>query len=436
MVWTRRGSALPALLGVGTNMENFFTRYKNPMVLMAVLLIQVIALATQVKRTENSRSAGGTRLIRVWTMTAITPFERVFVGTGHFFRNTWNNYIDLHDVRKQNRELQDELARLRLEQARLRTEAGESQRLRSLLDFKERYVGQTVAAEVIGTSGTDLSHTIQIDKGSRAGVKPDMAVITPDGIVGKVKDVSTWSSLVLMINDRESGAGVILQNSRLRGVLHGVGQGDLQIGDVMSDEKVDVGEPVVTSGGDGVYPKGLPVGTVTKVAGDSEGSPFWLVRIRPAANLDRLEQVLVVTRIAEEAPPVSSDTAPRRAAEILAERLPSISKPADNSANKTPAGGAAGSVPAPGASAPAAQPKPGTASATPAPKSKAKAAETPVGAAVAATPAPVRKPPAKPSPSPSVDNVNAAPGDNSQNPPPEPKKDQQHPVPNLEKPPR
>jgi len=106
-VWTRRGSALPALLGVGTNMENFFTRYKNPMVLMAVLLIQVIALATQVKRTENSRSAGGTRLIRVWTMTAITPFERIFVGTGHFFRNTWNNYIALHDVRQQTRELQD-----------------------------------------------------------------------------------------------------------------------------------------------------------------------------------------------------------------------------------------------------------------------------------------------------------------------------------------
>jgi len=410
-------------------MENFFTRYKNPMVLMAVLLIQVIALATQVKRTENSRSAGGTRLIRVWTMTAITPFERIFVGTGHFFRNTWHNYIDLHDVRKQNRELQDELARLRLEQARLRTEAGESQRLRALLDFKERYVGQTVAAEVIGTSGTDLSHTIQIDKGSRAGVKPDMAVITPDGIVGKVKDVSSWSSLVLMINDRESGAGVILQNSRLRGVLHGVGQGDLQIGDVMSDEKVDVGEPVVTSGGDGVYPKGLPVGTVTKVAGDSEGSPFWVVRIRPAANLDQLEQVLVVTRIAEETPAVSSDTAPRRAAEILAERLPSISKPADNSANKTPAGGTAGS-------APAAPPKPGTASATPAPKSKAKAAETPVGAAVAATPAPVGKPPTKPSPSPSADNVTATPGDKSQNSPPEPKKDQQHPVPNLEKPPR
>jgi rod shape-determining protein MreC len=417
-------------------MENFFARYKNPMVLMAVLLIQVIALATQVKRPENSRSAGGTRLIRVWTMTAITPFERVFVATGHFFRNTWHNYIDLHDVRKQNRELQDELARLRLEQARLQTEAGESQRLRALLDFKERYVGQTIAAEVIGTSGSDLSRVIQIDKGSRAGVKPDMAVITPDGIVGKVKEVAPLSSQVLMINDRESGAGVILQNSRLRGVLHGVGQGDLQIGDVMSDEKVDVGEPVVTSGGDGVYPKGLPVGTVTKVAGDSEGGPFLLVKIKPAANLDRLEQVLVVTRVAEETPVVSSDTTPRRAAEILAERLPSISKPTDSPANKPAAGPSASNTPAPNAAAPSAQPKAGVPSATPAPKSKVNAtgtAETGAGSAVA----PVRKPkaPAKTSPSPSADDA-AAPADNSQNPPPEPQKSQQHPVPDLEKPPQ
>ena len=440
MVRTRRGSAQPALLGigVGTKMENFFARYKNPMVLMAVLLIQVIALATQVKRSDNSRSAGGTRLIRVWTMTAITPFERAFVATGHFFRNTWHNYIDLHDVRKQNRELQDQLARLRLEQARLQAEAGESQRLRALLDFKERYVGQTIAAEVIGTSGSDLSRVIQIDKGSRAGVKPDMAVITPDGIVGKVKEVAPLSAQVLMINDRESGAGVILENSRLRGVLHGVGQGDLQIGDVMSDEKVDVGEPVVTSGGDGVYPKGLPVGTVTKVAGDSEGGPFLLVKIKPAANLDRLEQVLVVTRVAVETPAVSSDTTPRRAAEILAERLPSISKPTDSAANKPPAGPSASNALAPKATAPGAQPTAGVPSATPAPKSnsKAKASDTAEAGAGSAV-APVRKPkpPAKPSPSPSADDA-AAPADNSQGPPPEPQKNQQPPVPDLEKPPR
>jgi rod shape-determining protein MreC len=316
-------------------MENFFSRYKNPLVLMAVLFIQIVALATQIKRPDGARGpgSGSTRLIRVWTVTVITPFEQVLVGTGHFFRNTWHNYIDLRDVRKQNRELQEELARMRMEQAHLQSVADESRRLRALLEFKDRYVGQTLAAEVIGTSGTDSLRTITIDKGSHAGVKPGMAVITPDGIVGKVKEVFTFSSQVLMINDRESGAGVVLQNSRLRGILRGVGQGDLQVSDIMSDEKVDLGEQVLTSGGDGVYPKGLPVGTVTHVSNDTESGPFLAVKIKSAASLDRLEEVLVVTRIAEEAPPVAGDATPVRASEILAQRLPGVSKTADNSAN-------------------------------------------------------------------------------------------------------
>ncbi len=410
-------------------MENFFTRYKNPMVLMAVILIQVVALATQVKRPD-SRTPGssGTPLIRSWTMALFTPFERTLVATGHFFRNTWHNYIDLHDVRKQNRELQDELARLRLEQVRLRAGADESQRLRALLDFKERFVGQTLAAEVIGTSGTDLSRIIQIDKGSRAGVKQDMAVITPDGIVGKVKDVSSLSSLVLMINDRESGAGVILQNSRLHGILRGVGQGELQVSDIMSDERVDTGEAVVTSGGDGVYPKGLPAGTVTKVAGDSEGGPFLFVKIKPAANLERLEEVLIVTKVAEEAPVAAGDSAPRRAAEILAERLPSVSKTPDNTAgNKTPANGTAGPAPVANSGPTATMNKPAAAAATPKSKPELKTGD-------ASTPARKPKAPAKPSPTPSADD--AAAGDNSETPQPAEKKSQQPPSPEPEKPPR
>ena len=208
-------------------------------------------------------------------------------------------------------------------------------RLRTLLEFKERYVGQTVPAQVIGTSGTDLLRTVTLDKGSRQGVKPDMAVITPDGIVGKVKEVFPFSSQVLLINDRESGAGVILENSRLHGILRGTSQGLLQVSDVMSDEKVDVGEPIITSGGDKVYPKGLPVGTVTYSGPDPEGGPFLSVRVKPAAHLDRLEEVLVVTRIIEEGPIAGDNAAPRRAADILSQRLPGIQKPVDPAANKT-----------------------------------------------------------------------------------------------------
>jgi rod shape-determining protein MreC len=325
-------------------MENFFSRYKNPLVLMAVLFIQIIALATQVKRPENARASGsgGTRLIRVWTVTAITPFERGLVATGHFFRDTWRNYIDLHNVRKQNRELQEEMARMRLEQARLRAGVEEAQRLRALLEFKERYIGKTVAAQVIGSSGSDLSHMISIDKGSSDGIKPEMAVITPDGIVGKVKDVFPLSSQVLMITDRSTGAGVILENSRLQCTALGSGQNDLQVKDIMSDEKIEVGEQAVTSGGDRIYPKGLPVGTVTSVGNDSEGGgPFLSVRIKPAANLNRLEEVLIVTHIAEQAPePVPSEQ--RRASEFLSQKVPNAKS--DDTAAKPATGSGSGSV--------------------------------------------------------------------------------------------
>src|SRR5689334_11729791 len=159
-------------------MENFFSRYKNPLTLMAVLFIQVVGLATQVKRPENARAGNtgtGTRLIRVWTVTAFTPVEKMFVSTGHFFRNGWHNYADLRGVRKQNRELQDEIARLQMEQVRLRQDADQARRLQTLLDFKEKFISKTVAAQVIGTSGAEQSRVIIIDKGSHDGIRQDMA---------------------------------------------------------------------------------------------------------------------------------------------------------------------------------------------------------------------------------------------------------------------
>lgn len=333
-------------------MENFFSRYKNPLVLMAVLFVQVIALATQVKRQENPRLAGTpgeTRLIRVWTIDAATPFEHAAVSTGKFFRNAWHNYLDLHGVRQQNLQLQQEVASLKLEQVRLQQGADQAHRLQALLGFKEHYIEQTLPAQVIGGSGSEQSRLIIIDKGTHDGVKPDMAVITPDGIVGKVKDAFRSSAQVLLINDHDSGAGVILEKSRLQGVLKGVGQGLLSVSDIMSDETVEVGEQVITSGGDHIYPKGLPVGTVSKVAPDHENDPFLTIRVKPAADLNRLEEVLVVTKISNPADMSSEASTPQRAADILAARLPSVPKTDPNAEKKT---GKAAKPVVPGASAP------------------------------------------------------------------------------------
>jgi rod shape-determining protein MreC len=321
-------------------MENFFTRYKNPLALMAVLFIQVVALATQVKRPEGAKpgsTGSGTRLIRVWTVTAFTPVEKVFVSTGRFFRNGWHNYADLRGARQQNKELQDEVARLQMEQVRLKQDADQARRLQVLLDFKEKFIAKTLAAQVIAFSGTEQSRLITIDKGSRDGIKPDMAVITPDGIVGKVKDVFKWSSQVLLVNDHDSGAGVILENSRLQGIVKGTPLGELQINDIMSDEKVEPGEHVITSGGDRIYPKGYSVGTVIASTPDHDNDPFLIIKIKPAADLNRLEEVLVITDMADNSRAASNGPEPMRAADILSQRLPSVPK-VDPNAPKTPGG--------------------------------------------------------------------------------------------------
>jgi rod shape-determining protein MreC len=321
-------------------MESFFGRYKNPLVLMGVLFIQIVALATQVKRPTDPRvlNSPGTRLIRVWAVTAFTPVERALVGTGHFFRNAWHGWIDLHGVRKQNQDLQAEIARLRMEQTRLQEDAGQARRLQALLGFREKFISQTQAAQVIGTSGSEQSHVIYIDKGFRDGIRPDMAVITPDGVVGKVKDVFPLSSQVLMISDRESGAGVILEKSRLQGVLKGSSLGEMQVDGVMADEKVEVGEHVIASGGDRIYPKGLPVGTVASIAPDRESGAFLTVKIKPAADLNRLEEVLVVTKMTEQAAATHESEGRVRAADILAQRLPTVPKTVQLPGSPGPAG--------------------------------------------------------------------------------------------------
>jgi len=300
--------------------ESFFSRYRNASILVLLLFAQVLGLAVQVKRGTES---GGTRLIRFWVVNAITPFEKALVNSSQGVGNVWRNYFYLRGVRRENRDLKEQVERLRIEQVRLSEDAAQARRLQALLGFKEQFVSQTVAAQVIGTSGSDRSHVVYIDKGVNDGIKPDMAVITPDGIVGKVLQVYHNYSQVLLISDPSSGVGAILESSRLQGILQGTAAGEVMLRYVMTDEKVAPGETVLTSGGDRIFPKGLPVGTVQQT---NPGSDLFLnIRVKPAADLSRLEEVLVVTSIAETNPRnEASSGQPVRAADILAERLPGV----------------------------------------------------------------------------------------------------------------
>jgi rod shape-determining protein MreC len=334
-------------------MESFFIRYRNLAVLLVILLAQIIGLATQVRRNRdghNTLDAGdgpGVRLIRLWANALVSPPERLIHSSKLGMAYLWQDYLDLHKVRQQNQDLQKTIDRLRLEQAALLEDARQGQRLQALLNFQQKYIYKTIAAQAIGSSGSQQSRVIYIDKGAADGLARDMAVITPDGIVGKVREVFPHTAQVLVINDQTSGAGVILESTRVRGILRGNASGQPQIVDILADKRIQKGENVLTAGGDQIFPRGLPVGVVDKVVPDPDRDSFINVIVIPAAQLDRLDEVLVITSTEPRfSPQQQADLAAseelkgpeaaaikehieeqKKAAEVMAERLPSLIDP-------------------------------------------------------------------------------------------------------------
>ena len=268
---------------------------------MALLLAQTIGLAIQVRRPIETGASDSPKvtLARSWVVAVITPVERLFWNIGHTVRSTWGNYVDLRHVRQHNRDLQYQIDQLRMVEAAIAEDAVQGHRLQALLAFQQHYISSTVAAQVIGTGGSDLSRVLYIDKGAADGLKADMPVITPDGIVGKIRDVfprtAPHTAQVLLINDQTSGAGVILANTRVRAIIRGTAGGRVEIGNLTPDDRIKPGEPVLTSGGDQVFPRGLPVGTVESVAPDPEHQPYAAILVKPAVNLFKLEEVLIIT---------------------------------------------------------------------------------------------------------------------------------------------
>lgn len=339
-------------------MDSFFFRFRNALVLIVIVLLQVLALAVQVQRPVDGAAPGATpdgkkiTLLRRWTVALVTPIERLTHGSSLHTRNVWDNYIDLRHTREQDAELKQEITQLREEQAAFAEDAAEGRRLEKVLGFQQQYIAKTVAAQVIGTSGTDRSHVLYLDKGSADGLRPNQAVITPYGVVGKLRDVFPHTSQLLLLNDSSSGAGVLLASSRIRGIIRGTSSGQVQINDLTPDSRIKPGEQVVTSGGDQVFPRGLPVGTIESIVPDPQHQPYTAITIKPSADLSRLDEVLVITGTSTTMPAqAQADAAQaeataeenKRAAEVLAEKLPSIE---DQSADASAAGtnGAAGAA--------------------------------------------------------------------------------------------
>jgi rod shape-determining protein MreC len=262
------------------------SRHKSLVLLAGVILLQVVLLAVQIKRDSQGR------LLRVWTVGAMSPFQRAGAkGIGNI-RGTWSHYFALQNTSRDNEQLRRENDELKMQVNQLQSKAAEADRLAALLNFRQTQRNvPMLGARVIGTSADSASQTIYLDRGERDGIRRNMGVITPDGVVGKVIESYRDTAQVLLLTDKDSGVGAMLSDSRIQSPVGGTGEPLLSMKYIPTDDTVNVGEHVVTSGMDRIFPRDLPVGVVAEI---KTGRPFQQVRVRPAANLQRLEEVIVL----------------------------------------------------------------------------------------------------------------------------------------------
>ena len=266
-------------------MDLILNRYRNLTALVAAILVQLVLLAYQVKSNQE------VRLIRVWAVTAVTPLARLLEGGRSGTVNFFKDYFVLLDVREQNKRLQADLNRVQLENQVLRSRLDTAERGKALSVFQEQSQMKTVAARIIGNSPGSNGRVVLIDRGTGSGIQPGMAVITPDGIVGKIVSAYPTASNLLLITDPAFAAGVLSQKNRVHGTLKGTGNSSAIVDYVQNEQTVEVGEWFYTSGDDRIFPKGLLAGTVTSVR---PGRTVKEIFLSPSGLQHGLEDVLVI----------------------------------------------------------------------------------------------------------------------------------------------
>lgn len=271
-------------------------RQRPGLVLGAAILLHVVLISAQVNTTA------GIPLLQVVTFGGFAELQRATMTSVKGVRGMWSGYVDLRQAQQENALLKQELQSL---QVRLQQEHAEAQRtdnLRQLLELRQRANLDTVAAEVIAGAANPDFRTVTIDKGSSEDLDTDMAVISPAGVVGRVILPSRRASKVQLLIDRNAAAGALIERTRVQGVVMGVGDGTLKMQYVPGSSDVKTGDLVVTSGIDGIYPKGFVIGTVDRA--DRGVGTYYEITIRPAVDFTRLEEVLIV-----KTPPASRGVA-------------------------------------------------------------------------------------------------------------------------------
>lgn len=242
-------------------------------------------------------SDGRLKIVRVWTQTLATPFQTVTSRAGGATTNFFHQILNFQSIARENEVLKERLAQTELELRNTRQDAVENERLKGLLGLKEKLGYDTVAARVIARDPSVWFNTVTIDRGSTSGVVINMPVVTATGIVGRVVTVSPFASQVMLVTDEKAGAGAVVGQLGQSGALGSVrGRPELGLVEmryVSGLEKVNVGDFVMTTGQDGIYPPGLNVGQVVDVISGTATQPHEIL-IRPGATLDQLEEVAVL----------------------------------------------------------------------------------------------------------------------------------------------
>lgn len=256
---------------------------------ITIMLIVSIVLLAATRQRHETTSRGGAAGIFI-----VAPIQDAFISTTRFVRNVWRHYFSLVTTAKENELLQRQLRQAVSENHRYREVLLANQRLRRLLNFHEEIQRQTFAAEVIAQDPSTWFRTVIIDKGVSDNVQRSMSVVVPEGVVGQVVDVSLGYAKVLLIIDPNSAIDALCQRTRARGIVKGGADKKCDFEYVLRKDDVRVGDVIISSGLDGVYPKGIRIGRVSSVVKRNAGI-FQSVEIDPYVNFDKLEEVLVVT---------------------------------------------------------------------------------------------------------------------------------------------
>jgi rod shape-determining protein MreC len=261
-------------------------RQRPGVVLSAAILLHVALISAQVN------TASGLPVLQVVTFGSFSELQRGTMSLIDGVRGIWTGYIALQQVQQENTALKQELQTVQVRLQQERAEAQRTDNLRQLLELRERANLDTVAAEVIAGAASPDFKTVTIDKGSSDSLETDMAVISPAGVVGRVILPSRRASKVQLLIDRNAAAGALIERTRVQGVVVGTGDGLLHMQYVPGSADVKTGDLVVTSGIDGIFPKGFVIGTIDHA--DRGAGAYHEIVVRPAVDFSRLEEVLIV----------------------------------------------------------------------------------------------------------------------------------------------